>query len=59
VIVSLVGVHEHVVVARQDGSLVADVRPLVRMNVSVIVEQNGQREQGSMGGGGRSDYNFS
>jgi TldD protein len=58
VIVSLVGVHEHVLVARQDGSLVADVRPLVRMNVTVIVEQNGQREQGSMGGGGRSDYSY-
>ncbi len=56
VIISLVGVHEHIIVARQDGSLVADVRPLVRMNVTVIVEQNGQREQGSMGGGGRSDY---
>lgn len=58
VIVSLVGVHEHILVARQDGSLVADVRPLTRMNVTVIVEQNGQREQGSMGGGGRSDYNY-
>ena len=58
VIVSLVGLHEHILVARQDGSLVADVRPLVRMNVTVIVEQNGQREQGSMGGGGRSDYNY-
>jgi len=58
VIVSLIGVHEHVLVARQDGSLVADVRPLVRMNVTVIVEQNGQREQGSMGGGGRSDYSY-
>ncbi|MDI1276280.1 metalloprotease TldD [Methylobacter sp.] len=58
VIVSLVGVHEHILVARQDGSLVADVRPLVRMNVTVIVEQNGQREQGSMGGGGRSDYRY-
>ncbi len=56
VIVSLVAVHEHILVARQDGSLVADVRPLVRMNVTVIVEQNGQREQGSMGGGGRRDY---
>jgi TldD protein len=56
VIVSLVGVHEHILVARQDGSLVADVRPLVRMNVTVIVEQDGQREQGTMGGGGRSDY---
>ncbi|MGR9013738.1 MAG: metalloprotease TldD [Gammaproteobacteria bacterium] len=58
VIVSLIGVHEHILVARQDGSLVADVRPLVRMNVTVIVEQNGQREQGSMGGGGRSDYSY-
>jgi len=58
VIVSLVGAHEHILVARQDGSLVADVRPLVRMNVTVIVEQNGQREQGSMGGGGRSDYHY-
>jgi len=58
VIVSLVGVHEHVLVARQDGSLVADVRPLVRMNVTVIVEQDGQREQGSMGGGGRRDYSY-
>ncbi|MFA5016533.1 MAG: metalloprotease TldD [Methylobacter sp.] len=58
VIVSLVGVHEHILVARQDGSLVADVRPLVRMNVTVIVEQDGQREQGSMGGGGRSDYRY-
>ena len=58
VIVSLVGVHEHILVARQDGSLVADVRPLVRMSVTVIVEQNGQREQGSTGGGGRSDYSY-
>jgi TldD protein len=58
VIVSLIGVHEHILVARQDGSLVADVRPLVRMNVTVIVEQDGQREQGSMGGGGRSDYSY-
>ena len=56
VIVSLVGVHESILVASQDGSLVADVRPLVRMNVSVIVVENGKREQGSMGGGGRTDY---
>jgi TldD protein len=45
-------------VANQDGSLAADVRPLVRMNVTVIVEENGHREQGSMGGGGRSDYRY-
>ncbi|WP_411727474.1 metalloprotease TldD [Methyloglobulus sp.] len=58
VIVSLVGVHESILVASQDGSLVADVRPLVRMNVSVIVVENGKREQGSMGGGGRTDYTY-
>jgi len=56
VIVSLMGVHESILVASQDGSLAADVRPLVRMNVSVIVVENGNREQGSMGGGGRTDY---
>jgi TldD protein len=58
VIVSLMGVHESVLVASQDGSLAADVRPLVRMNVSVIVVENGKREQGSMGGGGRTDYSL-
>jgi len=58
VIVSLVGVHENILVANQDGSLAGDVRPLVRMNVTVIVEENGRREQGSMGGGGRSDYRY-
>jgi len=58
VIVSLIGAHESILVANQDGSLAADVRPLVRMNVTVIVEENGHREQGSMGGGGRSDYSY-
>jgi TldD protein len=58
VIVSLVSAHESILVANQDGSLAADIRPLVRMNVTVIVEENGRREQGSMGGGGRSDYNY-
>ncbi|CAG1021054.1 partial TldD protein, partial [Methylococcales bacterium] len=56
VIVSLAGVYENILIATQDGSLHADVRPLVRMNVSVIVVENGKREQGSMGGGGRCDY---
>ncbi len=40
-------------IASSDGTLTADVRPLVRINVSVIVEQNGRREQGYSGGGGR------
>jgi len=58
VIVSLVGVHESILVANQDGSLAADIRPLVRMNVTVIVVENGRREQGSMGGGARTDYHY-
>ena len=45
-------------VAVSDGTLAADVRPLVRCNVTVIVEQDGRREQASSGGGGRSDYGF-
>ena len=56
--VSLAGVWEQILVAASDGSLGADVRPLVRFNVSVIVEQNGRRERGSHGGGGRSDYRY-
>jgi len=43
-------------VAASDGTFAADIRPLVRMNVSVIVEQNGRRENGSSGFGGRSDF---
>ena len=58
VIISLSGVHEHILVANQDGHLLADVRPLVRLNVTVIVVENGKREQGSMGGGGRCDYSM-
>ena len=56
VVVSLAATHETVLVAATDGTLAADVRPLVRMNVSVIAEQNGRREQGSDGGGGRFLY---
>jgi TldD protein len=56
VIVSLAATHETILVASTDGTLAADVRPLVRLNVSVIVEQEGRREQGSDGGGGRFSY---
>ena len=58
VTVSLAGTWEQVLVAAADGSLGADVRPLVRFNVSVIVEQNGRRERGAHGGGGRTDYRY-
>jgi TldD protein len=47
-----------VLVARSDGLLAADVRPLVRLSVSVIAESNGRREQGSGGGGGRFDFAY-
>ncbi len=56
VIASLSGSYEVILIATQDGALHADVRPLVRLNISVIMEQDGRREQGSAGGGGRSDY---
>ncbi len=58
VMVSLSGVHEVVLVAASDGTFAADVRPLARLNVSVIVEQGGKREQGSAGGGGRTGYDY-
>ena len=58
VMVSLAGLHDVVMVVRSDGILAADIRPLVRMSVQVIVEQNGRLEQGSAGGGGRYDYEF-
>ena len=58
VIISLSSCHELVLVAASDGTLAADVRPLVRLNVSVILEQNGRREQGYAGGGARADLNY-
>ena len=56
VMASLSGVHEVILIARSDGQLAADVRPLVRLNVTVIVESHGRRETGSHGGGGRLTY---
>jgi TldD protein len=58
VMASLAGEHETVLIARSDGLLVADVRPLVRVSITVIVEENGRREQGYAGGGGRFDYAY-
>ncbi|HXR63629.1 MAG TPA: metalloprotease TldD [Rudaea sp.] len=56
VVVSLSAVVDTVLIAAADGTLAADVRPLVRLNVQVIAEQNGRREQGVAGGGGRYGY---
>lgn len=58
VVISLVGVHEVMLVLTEDGHISSDIRPLVRMNVTVIVEENGRREQGSSGGGARQGYEY-
>ena len=58
VMASLAGEYDVVLVARSDGVLAADIRPLVRVSITVIVEQNGLRESGSSGGGGRYDYHY-
>lgn len=55
---SLTGVHELILVAATDGTLAADVRPLVRLSVSVQVEEDGKRERGASGGGGRFGYQW-
>ena len=58
VMAHIAGSWETVLVARSDGHLAADVRPLARVSVTVIMEENGRREQGSAGGGGRFDYGY-
>ncbi|WP_108649187.1 metalloprotease TldD [Dongshaea marina] len=58
VIASISGVYEEILVAATDGTLAADIRPLVRLNCSVLVEKDGRRERGSSGGGGRFDYSY-
>lgn len=56
--VSLSGEYETIMVMSNDGHIAADIRPLVRFNVSIIIEHNGRRESGYAGGGGRFDYQF-
>jgi TldD protein len=58
VMASLAGEYDVVLVVRSDGVLAADIRPLVRVSVTVIAEQNGRREMGSSGGGGRYSYSY-
>ncbi len=58
VIVSLVGAQDVILVAATDGTLNADVRPLIRLNVHVIVEQGDRREQGTSGGGARQSFRY-
>ena len=56
VMASLAASHDTILVLASDGTLAADVRPLVRLNVAVIIEHEGRREQGYAGGGGRFGY---
>ena len=58
VIVSMTSSQDLVLLATSEGALAADVRPLVRFNVSVILEQDGRREQGYSGGGARADLRY-
>ncbi|OYD24566.1 metalloprotease TldD [Oceanimonas baumannii] len=58
VIASVSGVYEEVLVVATDGTLATDLRPLVRLNCSVLAERNGRRERGSSGGGGRFGYDY-
>ena len=58
VMANMVAVHEIILIVDEQGRMTADVRPLVRTNVSVIVERNGQTESAMAGGGGRFSLDF-
>lgn len=58
IIVSLSAVYEQVLIAASDGTWATDIRPLIRLNCSVILEKNGRRERGGAGAGGRMDYGY-
>jgi TldD protein len=58
VMISLASSQDLVLVVASDGTMAADVRPLIRLNVSVILEQNGRREQGYAGGGARTGLDY-
>ncbi|NOI15699.1 metalloprotease TldD [Vibrio hepatarius] len=56
--ISLSGVHEQMLVAATDGTYAGDIRPLVRLSISVLAQRGERRERGSAGGGGRFGYDF-
>ncbi len=58
VIANISGTYEEVLIAASDGTYATDVRPLVRLNCSVLVEKDGKRERAAAGGGGRTDYQY-
>ena len=58
VMIGLTGSQSTILVANSEGELSGDIRPLVRLNVNVIVEENGRIEKGGSGGGGRFGYQY-
>lgn len=58
VMVNISGVYEEILVAATDGTYACDIRPLVRLNCSVLLQQGDRRERGNAGGGGRTDYRY-
>jgi TldD protein len=56
IVVSMSGVYEQVLVAASDGTWATDIRPLIRLNCSIVLEKNGRKERGGAGAGGRTDY---
>ena len=56
--VSITGVYEEILIIATDGTLASDIRPLIRLNISVLLEENGRRERGGSGAGGRYAYAF-
>ncbi|WJG09723.1 metalloprotease TldD [Aliiglaciecola sp. LCG003] len=58
VVVSLSGVYEEILVAATDGTFATDIRPLIRLNCSILIEKDGRRERGSAGMGGRYSYQY-
>ena len=58
IVVSMSGVYEQVLVAASDGTWGTDIRPLIRLNCSIVLEKDGRRERGGAGAGGRTDYGY-
>jgi len=58
VLIGLTGSQSTILVANSDGMLCGDIRPLVRLNINIIVEENGRIEKGGSGGGGRFGYEY-
>ncbi len=58
VMIGLTGLHNTILIAGSDGTFAGDIRPLVRLNINVIVEENSRFEKGGSGGGGRFAYEY-